>query len=153
MPNRFLRILAVSIGMFAYLANVTILGSGLVLCSEPDGRVAIELVGDHDPCLTAPRIVCSGDEAVCAEHLECNEQCACNVCPCEDAPLGVVSATLHKRAQVLDSSSVDSGTQSLGVNLPTLLHSDNYQCVALNANTFLRNSAQTLLLRNVVLLI
>ena len=48
MPNRLLRILAVSIGMFAYLANTTVLGSGLVLCAEPDGRVAVELVGDHD---------------------------------------------------------------------------------------------------------
>ncbi len=151
MPNRLLRILAVSIGMFAYLANTTVLGSGLVLCAEPDGRVAVELVGDHDPCLTAPMILCSGDEAGCAEHLECDEHCICGPCPCNDTPFGIVFAPLQKRAQLVNSSVGATCPTLASPQAPNFRHGGNY--VAPYTNTHLNNRAQARLLRSVVRLI
>ena len=153
MPNRLLRILAVSIGIFAYLANASVFGSGWVLCTEPDGRVAVELAGDHDSCLTAPMIACTGEEAGCAEHLECNEQCVCGPCPCEDTPLGVQPAPLNKRVQLTGWNDGQPYPGLPGLCLPTLRFNNNDRCVALNANTHLSNGAQILLLRSVVLLI
>ena len=153
MPNRFLRILAVSIGMFAYLANATVLGSGLVLCAEPDGRVAVEVAGDHDSCLTAPMIACTGEESGCAEHVQCNEQCVCGPCPCEDAAFSVELAPLTKRAQLPEWNDGRPDTGLPGLCLPTLRFNDNDGCVGLHANTHLSNGAQIRLLRSVVLLI
>ena len=151
MPNRLLRILAFSIGMFAYLTNTTVLGSGLVLCAEPDGRVAVELAGDHDPCLTAPMIVCSGDEAGCADRLECDENCTCGPCPCIDTPFGIVSAPLQKRPQLIDSSVGATCPTLTSPNASSFRRHENY--VASYANTHLNYGARIGLLRHVVLLI
>lgn len=153
MPNRLLRLLTVSIGMFAYLANATVFGSGWVLCAEPDGRVAVELAGDHDPCLTAPMIVCTGGEGDCAEHVECNEQCACGPCPCEDTAFSVEFAPLTKRAKLPEWNDGRPDTGLPGLCLPTLRFDDNDRCVAFHANTHLNNGAQIRSLRSVVLLI
>lgn len=153
MPNRLLSILAVSIGMFAYLANASVFGSGWVLCAEPDGRVAVELAGDHDSCLTSPMIVCTGEEAGCAEHVQCNEQCVCGPCPCEDTDFGVELAPLTKRAQLPERNAGRPDTGLPGLCLPTLRFDDTFRCVALHANTHLSNGAQVRSLRSVVLLI
>ncbi len=153
MPNRFLRILAVSIGMFAYLANVTVLGSEWILCAEPDGRVAVELVGDHAPCLPAPMVLCTGEEAGCAEHVECKEQCACGPCPCEDMPLSVELAPLTKRAQLPEWYDGRAFTGVPIPGLPTLRFDNTVICATLHANTHLSNGAQIRSLRSVVLLI
>lgn len=153
MPNRLLRLLTVSIGMFAYLANATVFVSGWVLCAEPDGRVAVELAGDHDPCLTAPMIVCTGGEEDCAQHVECNEQCACGPCPCEDTAFSVEFAPLTKRAKLPEWNDGRPDTGLPGLCRPTLRFNDNDRCVALHANPHLSNGAQIQLLRSVVLLI
>ena len=153
MPNRLLRILAVSIGMFAYLANASVFGSGWVLCAEPGGRVAVELAGDHDSCLTEPMIVCTGEEAGCADHVQCNEQCACGPCPCEDTAFSVEFAPLNRRAQLPERNDGPPFTGVPSLCLPTLRFNDNDRCVALHANTHLSNGAQIRLLRSVVLLI
>ncbi len=150
---RPIRFMATWFGVLAYLASATALGSGWVLCTEPDGRVAVELAGDHDPCLSAPMIVCTGEEAGCAEHVECNEQCACGPCPCEDTPFGVELAPLTKRAQLPEWNDGRPDTGLPGLCLPTLRFNDNDRCVVLHANTHLSNGAQIRSLRSVVLLI
>ncbi len=149
-PTRFM---ATWFSVLAYIANATALGSGWVLCAEPDGRVAVELAGDHDPCLTAPMIVCTGEEVGCAEHVECNEQCACGPCPCEDMPFGVESVPLNKRAQLPEWNVGRPLTGVPSPVLPTVRFDDTFRCVALPANAHLSNGAQMRLLRCVVLLI
>ena len=153
MLYRPIRFMGTWLGVLAYLASATALGSGWVLCTEPDGRVAVELAGDHEPCLTAPMIVCTGEEAGCAEHVECNEQCFCGPCPCEDIPLGVQSAPLNKRTQLDEWNDGQPCTGLPGLGLPTLRFNVHDRCVALHANTHLSNGAQIRLLRSVVLLI
>ena len=153
MLYRPIRFMATWFGVLAYLASATALGSGWVLCAEPDGRVAVELAGDHDSCLTGPMIAGTVEEAGCAEHVQCNEQGACGPCPCEDTPFGVELAPLTKRTQLPEWNDGRPDTGLPGLCLPTLRFNDNDRCVALHANTHLSNGAQIRSLRSVVRLI
>ena len=140
-------------GVLAYLASATALGSGWVLCAEPGGRIAVELAGDHEPCISAPMIVCTGEEAGCTEHVRCSEQCACGPCPCEDRPFGVEFAPLARRAQLPEPNGEPPFAGFPGPGLPTLRFDDNDKCVDLPPNTRLNNGEQIRSLRGVILLI
>lgn len=153
MLYRPIRSMATWFGVLAYLASATALGSGWVLCTEPDGRVAAELAGDHDSCLIVPMIACTGEEVGCAEHVECNEQCVCGPCPCEDTAFSVELASLTKRAQLPEWNDGRPDTGLPGLGLPTFRFNDNDRCVALHAKTHFNNGAQIRSLRSVVILI
>lgn len=153
MMYRPLKFLATWFGVLAFLANTTVLGSGWVLCAEPDGRIAVEIAGDHDPCSTTPVVECSSEKADCVEHIDSEAYFGCEPCPCDDTPLGIELAPLQKRIQLLDSSDDDTHVASSSLYIATLQYSDANRFVAVNFNTHLGYCAQIQTLRKVVLLI
>lgn len=153
MLYRPIKFLATWFGVLAFLANTSVLGSGWVLCAEPDGRVAVELAGVHDPCSPTPVIACSSEDVGCIEHLESDEHFGCEPCPCNDTPLGIELAPLQRKIQLLESSDDDPYTGSSSPYLVKFQYCDADRVVALNFNTHLGHSAQILSLRKVVFLI
>lgn len=153
MLYRPIRFLVTWFGVLAFLANTTVLGSGWVLCAEPDGQVAVEFAGDIKPCFNAPIIVCMGEEVGCAEFVEANAQCLCEPSSCKDTPIGIELAPLQKRIQLFDSHDEDPCIGLSSCYLPSFQYRNNDRFVALNFNAHPGLCAQIQSLCKVVLLI
>lgn len=153
MIYRPIKFLATWFGVLAFLVNTTVLGSGWVLCAEPDGRVAVEFAGNHDPCTDTPVTVCLPEKADCAEHVESEEVFACEPCPCDDTPFGIELAPRQRQIQLINSSDGNPCTSLSSPYILILRYSDADRIVEGNFNAHPGYCAQIQSLRKVVLLI
>lgn len=103
MPKPFLELVAAWIALLAYSAGAS--AWGFVQCEEPDGRIAIELAGDHSNCQPL-----AGTGHQHGETAQGPKSCeACSSCPCNDTPLTVEVAPLGKKIPLKHLPATDRG--------------------------------------------
>ncbi len=103
MRKPFVELVAVWIGLLAYSVGPS--AWGFVECEEPDGRVAIELAGDHSSCQA---LVATGHQH--GKTTQDPESCeTCSSCPCTDTPLTLELAPLGKRISLKHLPATDRG--------------------------------------------
>jgi hypothetical protein len=83
-----------------YVLSSGVMGHGVVVCEQPDGRTVIEIVADHERCLGHLDVVHDEPAGTPAEPEPCGELC-CADCPCEDTPLSPELAPVEKKSPTI----------------------------------------------------